>query len=54
MIHTAEVQDLLTNGGTVVDGDGNKIGSIGQVFLEDETSQPEWVTVKVDRTGLPR
>jgi uncharacterized protein (TIGR02271 family) len=51
MISTAEVQDLLTNGGTVVDGDGNKIGSIGQVFLDDETSQPEWVTVKTGMFG---
>jgi uncharacterized protein (TIGR02271 family) len=51
MISTAEVQDLLSNGGTVVDDNGTKIGSIGQVFLDDETSQPEWVTVKTGMFG---
>ncbi len=35
--------------GNVLDSNGDKVGSIGQVFLDDETGQPEWVTVK---TGL--
>lgn len=34
---------------TVFDSDGSKIGSVGQVYLDDRTGQPEWVTVK---TGL--
>ena len=34
---------------TVVDQSGNKIGEIGQVYLDDASSQPAWVTVK---TGL--
>lgn len=29
--------------------DGDTIGSVGQVFLDDESGRPEWVTVK---TGL--
>jgi len=49
MLTTDQAQHLLTSGGNVVDHDGNKIGSIGQVFLDDESGQPEWVTVK---TGL--
>ncbi len=50
MISTAEVQDLLSQGGgTVVSDDGSKIGSVSQVFLDDQTGEPEWVTVK---TGL--
>ena len=36
-------------GRTAVDGKGGKIGSIGQVYLNDETGQPDWVTVN---TGL--
>ena len=31
------------------DRDGNKIGKVGQVYLQDATDQPEWVTVS---TGL--
>ncbi|MDX6319973.1 MAG: hypothetical protein QOD35_3373, partial [Nocardioidaceae bacterium] len=25
--------------------DGSKIGSVGQVYLDDQTGQPAWVTV---------
>ena len=41
MISTNEIQDLLSNGGTVVGEDGAKIGKIGQVFLDDQTAKPE-------------
>jgi uncharacterized protein (TIGR02271 family) len=40
-------QELI--GRKVVDSEGSKIGTIGQVYLDDRTGQPEWVTVK---TGL--
>jgi uncharacterized protein (TIGR02271 family) len=36
-------------GGTVVDNDGNKIGSVGQLYVDPTSGQPNWVTVK---TGL--
>jgi uncharacterized protein (TIGR02271 family) len=49
MIGTDEIQNLLTSGGTVVDNDGDKIGKVSQVFLDDQTGNPEWVTVT---TGL--
>jgi uncharacterized protein (TIGR02271 family) len=49
MIRTDEIQNLLTAGGTVVDNDGDKIGKVSQVFLDDATGNPEWVTVA---TGL--
>ena len=51
MINSDEVRSLLENGGDVVGDDGNKIGSAGQVFLDDETSRPEWVTVKAGMFG---
>jgi uncharacterized protein YrrD len=34
---------------TATDADGDKIGQVGQVYLDDGTGQPEWVTVS---TGL--
>ncbi len=49
MIGNQEVQQLMSGGGNVVGQDGSKIGSIGQVYLNDRTSQPEWVTTA---TGL--
>ncbi|GAA2724256.1 DUF2382 domain-containing protein [Cellulomonas aerilata] len=49
MIGTDEIQNLLTSGGTVVGTDGDKIGKVSQVFLDDQTGNPEWVTVT---TGL--
>jgi uncharacterized protein (TIGR02271 family) len=49
MIGNQEVQRLMSGGGNVVGQDGSKIGSIGQVYLNDQTSQPEWVTTA---TGL--
>ncbi len=33
------------DGGTVYGTDGNKLGSLGQVYLDDTTGQPAWVTV---------
>jgi len=36
-------------GATAVDADGEKIGKVGQVYLDEETGRPEWVTVS---TGL--
>ncbi|KRF04418.1 photosystem reaction center subunit H [Nocardioides sp. Soil777] len=49
MLSNDQAQQLLTGGGNVVDNNGDKIGSIGQVFLDDRSGRPEWVTVK---TGL--
>jgi len=51
MISTEEVQALLDNGGTVVGNDGSKVGKIGQVYLDDQTGQPEWVTVTTGMFG---
>jgi uncharacterized protein (TIGR02271 family) len=35
--------------GNVIDNDGDKVGNVGQIFLDDQTGEPAWVTVK---TGL--
>lgn len=41
------VEDLAA--AEVVDRDGSNVGKVGQVYLDDETGSPAWVTVK---TGL--
>lgn len=40
-------QDLI--GRTAVDSSGNKIGKVGQVYIDDKTGNPVWVTLS---TGL--
>lgn len=42
--------DLL--GRTVYDRSGEKIGTVGQVFLDDNTGQPAWATVHTGLFGL--
>ena len=42
-------QDLM--GRTVYGSDGQKIGTAGQVFLDDESGRPEWLTVNTDLFG---
>ena len=39
----------LGGSGKVVTDRGDKVGNIGQIYLDDQTGEPEWVTVK---TGL--
>ncbi|MGY1916695.1 PRC and DUF2382 domain-containing protein [Blastococcus sp. HT6-30] len=47
MIGTEAISRVI--GQDVYDTEGQKIGSASEVYLDDETGQPEWVTV---RTGL--
>ena len=47
MIEQNEIQTMT--GATVYSTDGDKIGKVGQLFLDDHTGQPEFVTVN---TGL--
>ena len=39
------------SGATVRSASGDKIGTVAQVYVDDRTSQPEWVTVKAGRLG---
>ncbi|MER5779160.1 PRC and DUF2382 domain-containing protein [Streptomyces sp. NPDC002039] len=43
-------EQLLTL--TAYDADGERIGSIGQVYRDDATGRPEWVTVKTGWFGM--
>ena len=47
MIGTDTISRVI--GQDVYDASGEKIGSASEVYLDDETGQPEWATV---RTGL--
>src|SRR3712207_6418327 len=47
MITETQIQQVI--GTTAVDADGDKLGKVGEVYLDDETGRPEWATV---HTGL--
>ena len=47
MISRDQVDQVF--GSTVYDTSGDKVGSVGQVYLDDVTGEPEWATVN---TGL--
>ncbi|MGY5884640.1 DUF2382 domain-containing protein [Modestobacter lacusdianchii] len=47
MITEQQIDQLI--GSTAVDNNGDKLGRIGEVYLDDETGRPEWATVN---TGL--
>jgi PRC-barrel domain len=36
---------------TATDADGDKIGQVGQVYLDEGTGKPEWVTVSTGMFG---
>ncbi|WP_314193231.1 PRC and DUF2382 domain-containing protein [uncultured Arthrobacter sp.] len=49
MITNEHLDRLLAGRGNVLSTEGEKIGGVGQVYADDDTGQPNWVTVK---TGL--
>jgi hypothetical protein len=49
MLSLQDIDNIVLNGGIVVDVDGEKIGSVEQVFTSGDSGNPVFVTV---RTGL--
>ena len=49
MTTTNDLQNM--EGRTAVDSEGSKVGKIGQVYLDDQTGQPLWVTVTTGMFG---
>jgi hypothetical protein len=49
MLTREDIEGLLNKGGNVIGSDGEKIGSIGQLYADDDTGEPTWVAVE---TGL--
>ena len=47
MIGTEHLQTIV--GSNAVDNDGDKLGKVGSVYLDDRTGEPAWATVN---TGL--
>ncbi len=47
MISQQDIGTII--GSNAVDTDGDKLGKVGQVYLDDQTGRPEWATVS---TGL--
>jgi len=47
MIDSKQIDQIL--GETVYGSDGDKLGKVGQIYLDDATGRPEWATVQ---TGL--
>lgn len=37
---------------TAVDAQGDKIGSVGQVYVNDQTGQPDWITINTGLFGM--
>ncbi|MCX4680835.1 PRC and DUF2382 domain-containing protein [Streptomyces sp. NBC_01433] len=40
------------DGLTVYDKEGEKVGSVGRVYVDDDTGRPDWVTVKTGLFGM--
>ncbi|WP_329308074.1 PRC and DUF2382 domain-containing protein [Streptomyces microflavus] len=40
------------DGLTVYDNEGEKVGSVGRVYVDDVTGKPDWVTVKTGMFGM--
>ncbi|MBK0372357.1 MULTISPECIES: PRC and DUF2382 domain-containing protein [Streptomyces] len=40
------------DGLTVYDNDGEKVGSVGRVYVDDDTGKPDWITVKTGLFGM--
>ncbi|MFF7361303.1 DUF2382 domain-containing protein [Streptomyces sp. NPDC008125] len=40
------------DGLTVYDNGGEKVGSVGRVYVDDDTGRPDWVTVKTGMFGM--
>ena len=49
MTETQDLQSMM--GRTALDSDGAKIGKIGQIYLDDQSGQPVWVTVSTGMFG---
>lgn len=50
MITTHEADQII--GKTAYDPSGQKIGKVGQVFVDEATGRPEWLTVKTGLFGM--
>lgn len=52
MITRESIDKLLAGKATVVGPDGEKIGTVGQIYVDDATGDPNWVTANTGLFGL--
>ncbi len=52
MISTSDIDRLLNGKATVYDKDGDKVGSLSQIYLDDATNEPSWATVNTGLFGM--
>lgn len=50
MINSTNLGSLI--GSNVIDSDGDKIGSIGQIYVDTDTAEPTWASVKTGLFGM--
>lgn len=51
MISTEDAQTVIGKGGMVLVADGDRIGKLGSVFLDDTTGHPAWASVSAGLLG---
>jgi uncharacterized protein (TIGR02271 family) len=49
---TSQQQLRAVVGGTAYDRDGDKLGRIGQMYSDDDSNQPKWITVNTGLFGM--
>ncbi|NKX50298.1 YsnF/AvaK domain-containing protein [Arthrobacter deserti] len=52
MIAREHIDRLAGTSAAVIDPEGNKIGTLGQLYLDDNTEAPNWATVKTGLFGM--
>lgn len=50
MLNSQNLQSLI--GATVIDSDGDKIGTVGQIYLDVDTDAPKWASVNTGLFGM--
>ena len=51
-ITTKQLRAISESGGDVRTTSGDKIGSIGQIYVDESTGEPSWVTVRTGFFGM--
>ena len=49
---TRQIEYLLEAGSSVYDSNGDRIGSLGRIYLDDQTDEATWATVNTGLLGL--
>lgn len=52
MIDKEQLNRLLDSKATVLDSEGHKIGTVGELYLDDRTQDPSWASVKTGLFGM--